>query len=105
MQDPNSVQSSIELAYEEIYADSKVTPGEVIQLRKLVDTAEASLLEAKGEYGITSASLKSFEVTRQLIQECLLEARKAKDTENLRKLVDVIQANINLLQVNLDAFA
>ena len=92
---------------ESIYADTSVSPAEVMRLRKAVDEAESQIVAAAGEHGSLAALLKSFDVTRQLLQDNVLEVRKNDKfkPEVKQQIYAALAANISLLQVNLDAFA
>jgi hypothetical protein len=90
---------------DEIYADSRVTPGEIARLRKAVEAANASLQEGLGSQGTFAALAKSFDVTGQLLQESLLRLKREGFGDDAQAVVSaVIEANIALLQANLDAF-
>jgi hypothetical protein len=91
-----------------IYADSRVSPSEVLRLTKAIDEAEQQLVTSIGQHGIVAALFKSFDVTRQLLQDSVLEVRKdvkKKYSDDAKAQIKAaIEANINLLQANLDAF-
>jgi hypothetical protein len=99
--------STMQQLMESIYADTNVSPVEVMRLRKAVDEAEQQIMTMVGEHGIVAALLKSFDVTRQLLQDSVLEVRKSDKftPEAKQQIYAAIAANVSLLQVNLDAFA
>ena len=70
------MSQNIEKLLEEIYADSKVTPGEIMKLRAAVEQHTAKVLAETGADGVVEAMCKSFDVTAQLLQETLLKVRK-----------------------------
>lgn len=61
---------------EAIYADGKVSPVEMVKLTKAVDEAEAQVVASTGVHGLVATLFKSFDVTRQLLQESVLDVRK-----------------------------
>ncbi|MEB3355911.1 MAG: hypothetical protein VKK04_04240 [Synechococcales bacterium] len=99
----------IEQLLHSIYADSRVSPSEIIRLRKAVDAAEEQIVASTGAHGIVATLFKSFDVTRQLLQDTVLEVRrdeKNKYSDEVQAQIQAaIEANIKLLQANLDAFA
>jgi RNA-binding protein YhbY len=99
------MSQNTEKLIEEIYADSKVTPGEITKLRQAVAEQTAKVIAEIGEGGVASAMTKSFEVTEQLVQETLLKVRKDKWSDLGRAHVaSMIEAHIALLQANVKAF-
>lgn len=92
-----------------IYADSRASPVEVMKLTKAVDEAEQQIVTSIGQHGAIASLFKSFDVTRQLLQDSVLEVRKdAKkkyDDAAKKQITAAIEANINLLKANLDAFS
>jgi hypothetical protein len=99
------VSASMEKLIEEIYADSRISPGEIVKLREAVAEAAERVLSEAGEEGVLAALVKSFDVTTQLLQETVLRFKKSEYTDLARAMVrSVLEANIALLQANLDAF-
>jgi hypothetical protein len=99
------VSGTTEKLLEEIYADTRVTPGEVRQLRLAVDEANARFVDQLGHEGVFDALQKSFDVTTQLVQESILKVKREDYTDTaLAVLIALIEANIALLQANVDAF-
>lgn len=100
---------TLQQQFEAIYADGKVSPLEMMKLTKAVDEAEAQVVAGTGAHGIVAALFKSFDVTRQLLQDSVLEVRKdekKKYNDVLKaQIQSAISANIKLLQANLDAFS
>jgi hypothetical protein len=95
-----------EQLFAEIYADAKVVPAEMIRLRERIDTAERELLEQEGLEGVIEATCKSFDVTRQLLQESLLRIRGGDyTTHGQALLMSVLEANVGFLQATFDAFS
>ncbi len=89
----------------EIYADSKVTPAEVIKLRRAVDEAVEGLLRDEGHHGVFDALFKSFDVTDQLLQECMLKLRKGDYTATAKaRVVSALRAHLALLEATVKAF-
>lgn len=98
--------ATLEALVQEIYQDSRVSPGEILKLRKLAEEAEKKVLDTIGYQGTTAALFKSFDVTYQLLQETLLQVRKQNVTEeNKKAILLAIEANIQLLKTAVDAFA
>lgn len=99
------VSASMEKLIEEIYADSRVSPGEIVKLREAVAEAAERVLSEAGDEGVLAALVKSFDVTTQLLQETVLKFKQSEYTDLARAMVrSVLEANIALLQANLDAF-
>ena len=99
------MSQNIEKLLQEIYADSQVSPGEIMQLRKAVEAHSAKVLSETEAEGVIAAMVKSFEVTTQLLQESLLKVRKDRWSDLGRAVVaSMIEAQIALLQANLKAF-
>lgn len=99
------MSQNIEKLLEEIYADSKVTPGEIMKLRSAVEQQTAKVLAETGADGVVEAMCKSFDVTAQLLQETLLKVRKDRWSDLGRAVcASMIESQIALLQANLKAF-
>lgn len=99
------ISATMEKLIEEIYADSKISPGEIIKLRKAVDEAAERVLSQEGQEGVVDALCKSFDVTIQLLQESLLKLKKGEYSDMGRAMIlSVIEANVALLEANLEAF-
>jgi hypothetical protein len=97
--------TTIDRTLRDIYADADVSSEEIIRLRKEVDRAEQRILDEEGLQGIASALFKSFDVTRQLLQESLLRFENGEYSDTGREMVgSALEANIRLLQANVDAF-
>ena len=88
---------------------SRVSPLEVMKLTKAVDEAEQQIVTSIGQHGSIAALFKSFDVTRQLLQDSVLEVRKDEKKKYndavKQQITTAIEANINLLKANLDAFS
>ena len=98
--------SNVEKLINEIYADSRVSPAEIIRLREAVDAAEQRILQEEGLQGTMSALCKSFDVTNQLLQTSMLELRKSGGTDLAFGMVAaMVEANLALLKANVDAFS
>jgi hypothetical protein len=99
------MSQNIDKLIEEIYADGKVSVGEIMRLRSAVRERTAAVIAEAGDEGVVAALCKSFDVTTQLLQESLLRVRKDKWTDTGRAIVaSMIGAHIELLQANLEAF-
>ncbi len=97
--------SVIEKIIEEIYADGKVSPSEVIHLRNVVDGIEEKVLNKTGKHSTVGALVSAFDVATQLIQEALLKIRKGDMSQADKELAyEMIKANVALLEANLKAF-
>jgi hypothetical protein len=100
------MENQLETIINEIYADSKVSPNEIMQLKQYADRAVDELLTAEGNAGLTNALCKSFEVTNQLLQMSLLKLRREKATQEKKDaLKNVIESQIELLKANKIIFA
>lgn len=99
------MEKNIEKMIGEIYADTRVTPSEIINLRQAINHQSIKVLSEIGNAGVTSAMCQSFEVTAQLLQETLLKARKDQWSDMGRAAIaSMIEAQIALLQANAKAF-
>jgi hypothetical protein len=99
------MEKSLEQLIIEIYSDSRISPIEVIELRKYAERAMIDLLNIDGDEGVTNALCKSFEVTNQLLQSTLLKAKKGIDnTEFKVALAKVISSQLELLKANNEVF-
>jgi len=95
------MEKSLEKLLEEIYSDSRVSPSEVIKLRKYFERAMIDLLNIDGDEGVTNALCKSFEVTNQLLQETLLKAKRNKENVEFKDALEkVIDSQIALMKAN-----
>ncbi len=98
-------KKTLDQILDEIYADSKVSPGEIKQLKDFCDRAHVELLHQVGDEGIVNALCKSFEVTVQLLQQAVLKVRKEKASDSVRDaLTKVINSHIELLKANASLF-
>ena len=89
----------------EMYGDSKLSPKEIIEFRKLSERTVVNILQLDGDQGTTNALCKSFEVTNQLLQMTIIKARKDKDNLTYKSLLsDVIFAQMELLKANIVLF-
>lgn len=99
------VSKNMEQLIKQIYADSEVSVGEVINLHNAVEEAEQRILEHEGDAGVVAALCKSFDVTNQLIQESLLRFELGEYSDLGRAMLrSVLEANVALMQANIDAF-
>jgi len=100
------ISKKMEEAIHEIYADSNVSPLEIIKLRNLIDETAAGILREEGREGILDAVGKSFDVTNELLQLSILHFSKPPYTESGRAAVmSLLESEIELLKANLQAFA
>lgn len=100
------ISKATEAMFQEIYADTKVNPGELMRLRARIDAAEAELLAQVGIEGVYEATCKSFDVTRELLQQSLLHIRRGDYTTlGQAKLMSVLEANVAFLSATFDAFS
>lgn len=105
--------SEFDALVKKIYADDKVTAGEILKLQSAVDAKQEEALQAigaKARRSTVGALIASFEVTVQLLQEAALKWRKARrqgkiSQEDFGKVAAMIEANIELLKANLKAFS
>jgi hypothetical protein len=98
--------AAVEKMLKEIYADSRVSPMEVMRLRNEVEQAEQRILQAEGMEGTMSALCKSFDVTNQLMQDSLLQLKKGDYSDMGREMFKaMLEANLALLKANMDVFA
>lgn len=96
------MNANYEKLVHEIYRDLRVTPAEVIALRKQVEKMTADVLGAEGAHGVTAALCHSFEVTLQLMQESILASKRGGSASPA--IGDLMRGHIQLLQTTLDAF-
>lgn len=88
---------------DEIFSDGKISPKELMELKKLSERAVIDLLQIDGDDGTTNALCKSFEVTNQLLQLTLLNAKR-KDDDYQQALSDMIDSQIELMRSNYQLF-
>lgn len=99
------ISAALEDLLRELYADSRVSPEEVIRLRNATDEAAERLLKEEGREGVLDALCKSFDVTNQLLQETMLRASSDRYTNTGRAMIlSLLEAHIALLQATVDAF-
>jgi hypothetical protein len=99
------MEKSIERLLEEIYADSKVTPGEVLKFRNKISEIANDLIVSEGNHGILEAFCKSLDVSVQLLQETLLRLKRGEYSPKAKlDIQHLLEAYISLLKVNFDAF-
>lgn len=99
------ISSAMEDLLRDVYADSRISPEEVIRLRNSADEAAERLLQEEGREGVLDALCKSFDVTNQLLQEALLRAAKGGYTDTGRMLIlALLEAHVAHLRVTIDAF-
>lgn len=100
------ISQATEAMFAEVYADSRVDPGEMVALQESIDAAEADLLSQDGTEGVYEATCKSFDVTRQLLQHSLLHIRRGDYTTlGQAQLMSVLEANVAFLRATFDAFS
>jgi predicted nucleic acid-binding protein len=99
------MEKSIEKILEEIYADSKVTPSEVVKFRNKINDIAIQIIKSEGTQGILEAFCKSIDVSIQLLQETLLKLKRGEYTGKTKTDIHhLLEAYIQLLKVNFDAF-
>jgi hypothetical protein len=99
------MENSIVKILEEIYADSKVTPAEVLKYRNKIAEIADDLIKTEGSQGILEAFCKSIEVSNQLLQETLLKIKRGEYSIKAKaEIHQLLEAYIHLLKVNFDAF-
>jgi len=99
------MEASIKAMLEEIYADSRVTPSEVLKFRNKLSILADELIEREGTQGILEAFCKSIDVSIQLMQETLLKIKRGEyGKQSKDDIHHFLEAYIQLLQVNFDAF-
>jgi len=99
------MEKSFEILIQEIYADSKVTPSEVLRLRKKIEESATKLREAVGSQGVLDAFCKSIDVSVQLMQESLLKVKKGEyNAAAKEEIFYFLEAYIAYLRVTFDAF-
>jgi hypothetical protein len=99
------ISAAMEDLLREIYADSRVSPEEIIRLRNVTDDAAERLLTEEGREGVLDALCKSFDVTNQLVQESLKRASDGRYTDLGRAtILSLIEAHSALMQATVDAF-
>ena len=100
------ISQATERMFEAVYADSRVDPSEMIRLQEQIDQAEAEILAQEGVEGVIEATTKSFDVTRQLLQESLLRIRTGDySTLGEAQLMSILEANLAFLKTTFDAFS
>lgn len=99
------MEKSFELLIEEIYADSRVTPSEVIALRGKLEESANNLRNSIGKHGVLDAFCKSIDVSVQLMQEALLNVKKGEYNKTAKdEMFHFLEAYIVYLKVTFDAF-
>jgi len=90
---------------ERIYADTAVSPVEIVELRNATDDAGERLLEEEGRESVLDALTKSFDVTNQLVQEVALRLKEDGYSDTGAAMVrSLIESHIALLKATLRAF-
>jgi hypothetical protein len=99
------MEKSLERMFEEIYADSKVTPGEVLKFRNKITEIANDLIVSEGNHGILEAFCKSLDVSIQLMQETLLNIKRGEySSKSNEAILHLLEAYISLMKINFDAF-
>jgi hypothetical protein len=99
------ISKNLEKLLQEIYADTQVSPQEIIELRNAADEVASKVLEQEGHEGVVDALCKSFDVTTQLVQEVTLRLKRGDYTDTGRALVGaLLEAHVALLRATLKAF-
>ena len=95
------MNKSLEQIIDEIYADSRVSPLEYIELKRYSERAMVELLIIEGDEGTANALCKSFEVTNQLLQLTLLKMKREKENRFSKEaLIKLIDSQLELLKMN-----
>jgi hypothetical protein len=95
----------IEKLIEHIYADTRITPLEIMKLRRAVEACAERVLHETGHHGTVAALTKSFDVLILLLQETLLHMRKEHLPEKSQEaIISLIESYSFLMQANLMAF-
>lgn len=99
------MEKSFEILIQEIYADSRVTPSEVLRLREKIEESAIKLRETAGSQGVLDAFCKSIDVSVQLMQEALLKVKKGEYNKTEKEeIFHFLEAYIAYLKVTFDAF-
>lgn len=99
------ISESMEDLFERVYSDTKVTPGEIVELRDAADAAATDVIAEVGREGNLDALCKSFDVTNQLVQLTVLGLKDGRYTElGNAKVMSLIEAHISLLRATQKAF-
>jgi hypothetical protein len=98
------ISGNMERLLQEIYSDTRVSPAEIIELRKAADEAAEKVLAEEGREGVLDALCKSFDVTNQLVQETALKLQKGTYSDLGKAMVlSLIEAHIALLKATINA--
>jgi predicted RecB family endonuclease len=99
------ISAKMQEAFEQAYADARVSPAELIHLRNTVDEAAEKVLAEEGREGALDALCKSFDVTAQLLQDVALRTRSGEYSDLGRAMVrSVIEAQTAFLNATARAF-
>ena len=99
------ISANMQELLEKIYADTNVSPAEIIELRNAADDAADKVFEHEGREGVLDAMTKSFDVTNQLVQEVALRLKEDGYSDMGAAMVRaVIEAHIALLRATVRAF-
>ncbi|MBC8109941.1 MAG: hypothetical protein H7Y04_02660 [Verrucomicrobia bacterium] len=99
------MDNKLEALLEEIYKDGKVSPKEIIEIRRQSERNMVELLAIAGDEGVINALCKSFEVTTQLLQASLLKVRKGEaSAEAKQAILNLIDSQMALIKANYEAF-
>ena len=98
------MEKSVEILIQEIYADSRVTPSEVLSLRAKIEESAEIIRASVGTQGLLDAFCKSIDVSVQLMQETLLNVKRGEYRKNADDIFHFLEAYIAYLKVTFDAF-
>jgi hypothetical protein len=98
------MEKSVEVLIQEIYADSRVTPSEVLRLRAKIEESSEILRKSVGSQGLLDAFCKSIDVSVQLMQETLLSVKRGEYSKHANDIFHFLEAYIAYLKVTFDAF-
>ena len=100
------ISANMQDLFEQVYSDTKVSPSEIVELRRAADEAAEKVLDEVGREGNLDTLCKSFDVTSQLVQATALDLKEERYTELGNAMVmSLIEAHISLLRATQKAFS